>query len=167
MIVDDMSHCGQEGDGLVTIRNDVALLVRTADCAPIALASAEGVTGVAHGGWRGLLDGVVDATAAAMRRLGATLIHAGVGPCIHPCCYSFGAADLDRVARSLGDSVRGTDAEGRPALDLPAAVRVAAAQADVELIFESPACTGCESDRFWSHRVRGEPQRQGVLAWRN
>ena len=39
-----------------------------------------------------------------------------------PCCYEFGAVDLDRVAARYGDGVRATTRSGRPALDLLAAV---------------------------------------------
>lgn len=157
--------CGREADALVTVRDDIALLVRTADCAPIALAAPDGLVGAVHGGWRGLLDGVLEQAASAMRRLGAPSIQAGLGPCIHPCCYSFGSEDLDKVAAALGPGIRAEDSEGRAALDLPAAVRAAADRADVELIFESSSCTGCDAEHFWSHRVRGEAERQGVLAW--
>ena len=142
-------------------------MVRTADCAPIALAAPEGIVAVAHGGWRGLLDGVLQEVGDAMRRSGASRIHAAVGPCIHPCCYEFGVAELDQIALELGPEVRSQASSGRPALDLPAAVRAASARAEIELIHESPACTGCEAARFWSHRVRGDAERQGVLAWLN
>lgn len=162
-----LSDSGQEADALVTVRDDLAMMVRTADCAPIALAAPEGVVAVAHGGWRGLVAGVVAATATTMRELGARQIHAGLGPCIRPCCYEFGAVELDEVASALGESVRAEDAQGRPALNLPAAVRASLESAGVDLVFESGSCTGCESDRFWSHRRRGEAERQGVLAWLN
>ena len=167
VVVSDLADSGQEGDALATARDGLALLIRTADCAPLAFASAEGVVGVVHGGWRGLAAGVLAEAASTMRGMGATQIHGGLGPCIHPCCYSFGAEDLDTVAAVFGETVRGEDSNGHPALDLPAAVRAAAERADVELIFESGSCTGCESERFWSHRVRREVERQGVLAWLN
>ena len=48
------------------------LSVLTADCAPVLFHDPEaGVIGAAHAGWRGALDGVVEATLAAMERLGA------------------------------------------------------------------------------------------------
>ena len=90
-----------------------ALAVLTADCAPVALASPEGVFGVAHAGWRGLVAGVLERTVDAMRALGATEIGAVLGPCIRAECYEFGPADLDRVAARLGDGVRATTAVGR------------------------------------------------------
>ena len=165
VIVTEPGDTGREADALVTAQKGMALMVRTADCAPIALAAPEGVVAVAHGGWRGLVAGVLQSTAEAMRALGASRIHAGVGPCIRSGCYEFGSTDLDEVARSLGESVRAETLDGRPALDLPAAVRAAAQQAGVELVYESADCTACAADRFWSHRARGDAERQGVLAW--
>ena len=166
MEVDGPGDTGAEADALVTTRRALALIVRTADCAPIALAAAEGVVAVAHGGWRGLLAGVLDETAAAMRARGATRIEAALGPCIHPCCYEFGP-ELDDIAAVFGDGVRGRDSTGGPSLDLPATVRAAAARAGVELVYESDTCTACDVAGFWSHRASGDVERQGVLAWLN
>lgn len=162
---------GEEGDALVTTCPEVALMVRTADCAPMALAAAEGVVAVAHGGWRGLLAGVLDSTCSAMRALGATRIEVALGPCIHPCCYPFSPGDLDSVAAMLGDSARAHDRHGDPALDLPAAVAAAVGRAGAEITFADPRCTACHEvdggPSFWSHRARGEAERQAVVAWLN
>ncbi|MBW3536373.1 MAG: polyphenol oxidase family protein [Actinobacteria bacterium] len=164
-------HVGEEADALVTTNPEVALMVRTADCAPMALAAAEGVIGVTHGGWRGLLGGVVESTCTAMRRLGASRIELALGPSIRPCCYCFSSDDLDSVAEVLGESVRSHDRHGRPALDLPAAVAAAVARAGAELTFADPRCTGCAevdgTPSFWSHRVRQDAERQAVVAWLN
>ncbi len=73
---------GQEADAAVTACSGAALVVRTADCAPVGLASAEGVVAAVHAGWRGLMAGVVEETVAVMRSLGATSIEAALGPCI-------------------------------------------------------------------------------------
>jgi polyphenol oxidase len=156
---------GEEADAAVTARAGAALAILTADCAPVAFASAEGVIGVAHGGWRGLAAGVMEATAEAMRALGARDIDAVLGPCIHPCCYEFGAADLDSVADRYGDGVRARDAERRPALDVPATVAAALAAAGVDLVGEVATCTGC-FDRYFSYRVRRDPGRQATVVWR-
>ncbi|MBO0731516.1 MAG: polyphenol oxidase family protein, partial [Acidimicrobiaceae bacterium] len=95
---------GEPADGAVTTCPGAALAVLTADCAPVALASPEGVVGVAHAGWRGLLAGVIEATVEAMRALGARRVDAVLGPCIRPACYAFGAEDLEIVAARLGPS---------------------------------------------------------------
>jgi polyphenol oxidase len=155
---------GIKADAAVTTEPGCALAVLTADCAPVALASSNGVIGVAHAGWRGAAAGVIEATVAEMEALGATGIEAAVGPCIHAECYEFGPADLDDVAARLGDSVRATTAKGAPALDLPAAVRVALHRAGVEAISDVDVCTACSPDHF-SWRARQETQRQATVVW--
>lgn len=157
------AHAGEEADGAVTDVPGAVLAVHTADCAPIALLSPDGVVGAVHAGWKGLADGVVAAGVSAMRDLGASSIEAVLGPCIRPECYEFGAADLDRLAAQFGDAVRGTTAGGRPALDLPAAVTVALAAEGVAVEVVG-GCTAC-SDEHWSHRARSETERQALAVW--
>jgi len=157
---------GTRADAAVTDRPGCALAVLSADCAPVALASPEGVIGVAHAGWVGVGEGVIEATVAEMRALGASGVEAIIGPCIRPGCYPFGEADLARVAGHLGDSVRSTSAAGDPALDLPAAVRVALGNAGVSdaLVRDIGVCTACSPDYF-SWRARKDPQRQATVVW--
>jgi hypothetical protein len=159
---------GARADAVVTAETGCAVAVLTADCAPVALASAEGVIGLAHAGWRGVAAGVIDATVGEMRALGATTIEAVIGPCIHPECYAFGPDRLDEVAAVLGDGVRATTAAGRPALDLPAAVRAAlvAAGVDPGAISDVGTCTAC-SPHYFSWRARAELQRQAAVIWRS
>lgn len=152
-------------DGAVTDRSGAALAVLTADCAPVALASEEGVIGVAHAGWRGLAAGVVEATVDAMRALGAGPVTAVLGPCIRTPCYTFGAADLEDVAAATGPEVRGVDAAGRPALDLAAGVHAALARAGVANIDDVEACTACSAAHF-SYRARQDVARQATVVWR-
>ena len=57
---------------MVTDRPGIALGIVTADCAPVLFADpAAGVIGAAHAGWRGAVDGVLEATLAAMEAIGA------------------------------------------------------------------------------------------------
>ena len=156
---------GSRADAAVTDQAGCALAVLVADCAPVALASDEGVTAVAHVGWAGLVAGVVAATVDAMRSTGATTIRSVLGPCIHPGCYEFGAEDLDAVAALFGDAVRSTTGTGRPALDLPAGVRSALAAAGVDDFVSVGVCTAC-SPLHYSWRARRERQRQAVVVWR-
>jgi hypothetical protein len=157
---------GEEADGAVTAIRGAALAVHTADCAPVVLLS-EGVVGVAHAGWKGLLEGVIEATADAMRALGAEHVSAVVGPHIGAECYEFGAADLDALAARLGDSVRSSTSSGSAALDLGAGVRVALERAGVEQVTEDGPCTACTGDgsRWFSHRARGEAGRMATVVW--
>jgi hypothetical protein len=157
VFVDRPGHHG-EADAIVTATPGVPIAVRVADCAPIALL-ADGVVGVVHAGWRGIVAGVIPAALDAMRALGATDIRAVLGPCIHAECYEFGAPELDAIAAALGDGVRGTTSWGTPALDVPSAIRIQLP--DVE---DESVCTACSTDH-WSHRARGDVERQAVVAW--
>jgi len=166
--VDEPGGCaGARADAAITTRQGCVLAVLSADCAPVALASPEGIIGVAHAGWRGVLAGVLGATVGEMRSLGASSIEAVVGPCIHPGCYDFGATDLDEVAAAFGDGVRATTSAGLPALDLPAAVRIALAEAGVsgDDIRDVGVCTACSPDHF-SWRAGGDQERQAMAVWR-
>lgn len=156
---------GEAADAAVTTEAGAVLAVLTADCVPVALASSEGVLGVAHAGWRGLRAGVVEAVVQSMRRLGATRIESVIGPCVHPCCYSFGEDDLVSLESRFGPTVRGRDRDGRPALDLPAGVRAALHNAGATLMGESGSCTGC-TPGFWSWRTAGTNRRQATIVWR-
>jgi YfiH family protein len=153
---------GAAGDGLVTGQPATALAVFTADCAPVAFASPEGVIGIAHAGWRGLSAGILEATVAAMRRLGATEIDAALGPCIRPCCYEFGAEDLETLVARFGGAVRSETTTGRLACDLPAGVRAALAGAGAQLRTDIESCTSC-SPGWFSHRARREVERQASV----
>jgi len=155
------------GDILLTERPDAMLAVWVADCAPVALFGANGETHVvAHAGWRGLADGVLDAGVDAIESTGTTVAAAVLGPCIHACCYEFGTADLERVALGVGASVTdvsGVTDWGTGALDMPRAVAASLQRRGVSLDVVGP-CTGCDQ-RFHSHRRRQELARHALVAW--
>ena len=157
---------GTKADASVSADAGCVLAVLTADCAPVALISPEGVVAAVHAGWRGLLAGVLERAVDAARDKGATELHAVLGPCIHAECYEFGAGDLDAIAARLGDSVRALTAAGRPALDVPAAVAAALKQAGVTQFDDVGVCTACSEDYF-SWRARSETGRQAMVVWRD
>lgn len=157
-------HAGADADAAVTAVPGAVLAVQVADCAPVVLV-ADGVVGVAHAGWRGLVAGVLPATVAAMRALGAGPVGALLGPCVHPCCYEFGPEALALVVAATGAGVEATTSGGALALDVPAAVTASLAAIDVMADTSASTCTACGADRHWSHRARAEQERQAALAW--
>ena len=85
-------------DAMVTATPGLALSVLTADCQPVLFSDLDaGVIGAAHAGWRGALDGVLDATVDAMENLGADRdnITAVIGPCISQRAYEVGPEFLN------------------------------------------------------------------------
>ncbi len=112
-------------DAMATECPGIALGILTADCAPVVFADARaGVIGAAHAGWRGALDGILDATVAAMTALGAkpSAMVAAVGPCIGPDSYEVGAEFLATFREADdGNTVHFTPAarDGHHMFDLP------------------------------------------------
>ena len=157
---------GSQADASVTPEANAVLAVLTADCAPVALVSPEGVVAAVHAGWRGLAAGVLERTVEAARRAGATELRAVLGPCIHPECYEFGASDLDVVAARLGNGVRAVTAAGEPALDVPVAVSAALKDAGVTELVDVDVCTACNDDYF-SWRAGKDLARQAMVLWRD
>lgn len=145
---------GPRADALVTARPGLALGIVTADCTPVLLADPAGIVGAVHAGWRGALAGVLEATVAAMRALGARNIVAAIGPSIRQASYEVRADLRDAVlARDPADARFFTD--GRPGhwqFDL--AGYCAARLAGLARVDILAADTAAEPDRFFSHRRR-------------
>jgi copper oxidase (laccase) domain-containing protein len=154
-----------EADALVATSPGYGLAVFVADCAAVALASPEGVFGAVHAGWKGVCAGVVECAVATMRELGASRVTGVRGPCIRACCYEFSEADLEGVAARYGPTVRGRATSGAVALDLPAAVSAALADAGAAEEGGVDECTACHGGYF-SHRARQDRARQALVVWR-
>jgi polyphenol oxidase len=142
-----------DADAMVTNRPGLALGVVTADCAPVLFHDpVAAVVGAAHAGWRGAVAGVLEATVAAMVRLGAKpeRITAVVGPCIAQPSYEVGA-DLHAAVDDARFFAPGRDS-AHFQFDLAGycAHRLAGIGAAAIL----GADTLAEEDRFFSHRRR-------------
>jgi purine-nucleoside/S-methyl-5'-thioadenosine phosphorylase / adenosine deaminase len=162
--VDGAPATAPEADAAVTTRAGLPLVVLTADCAPVALV-APGAVGVVHAGWPGLEQDVIGAAVAALRELSPGPVRAVLGPCVHPGRYEFGADLLERLVARLGPEVAGHTDAGRPALDIPTAVRISLARAGVADFEDLDVCTASSPDHF-SHRRDGVTGRQAVVVVR-
>lgn len=142
-------------DAIVTDRRGLALGILTADCAPILLFdAARGVIGAAHAGWKGALRGVIDATLAAMRALGARDVAAAIGPCIGRSSYEVSEAfqrdfEADDPAN---ERFFATARPGHPHFDLEAYVAHRLAVAGVARVDALGLDTLGDPRRFFSYR---------------
>jgi YfiH family protein len=146
------------GDGLWSDVPGQPMLKICADCLPIAVARIDGqppALVLAHAGWRGLLDGILE---AAIGAVGGKLA-AVIGPGIGPCCYEVGAEVSEPFASRYGrDVVRGRN------LDLWSAAERALRQAGCSRVERVDLCTACDPGLFFSHRRDGGVTgRQGVI----
>jgi len=160
-------------DALVTATPGLGLGVTGADCGMILFADRQArVVAAAHAGWKGALAGVIEATVAAMARLGARpeRIGAALGPCIAQGSYevgpefvaAFAAADAD-FKRFFAPSVDPT----RAMFDLNAYIVERARRAGVGRFQDLGLDTYADEDRFFSYRRathRNEPDYGRLVA---
>ena len=153
---------GPEADAMVTFAPGRPLMVLGADCLPVILWRRDRpAVAVAHAGWRGLVEGVLEATVAVLGE--PSRVGVAIGPGIGLCCYPVSAQVRDSFAARFGDAVVVADA-----VDLVAAARVALVGAGVPstAIQAQGSCTSCESERFYSHRRDGVASgRHAGLGW--
>lgn len=156
-------------DASVTDVPGVVLAILTADCLPVVLAAADGSeVAAAHAGWRGLADGVLERTVAAMRTPAARLV-AWLGPAAGPQAYEVGedvrAAFVSRDPAAAAAFVATRPGHWRVDLYALARQRLAAAGVIPEAIHGGGLCTISDAARFFSHRRDRRTGRMATLAW--
>jgi len=137
------------GDALVSSRPDRALMIYTADCVPVLVASANAARVAAiHAGWRGLVAGVIP---AALRELGAPAA-AAIGPCLSPACCEVGSEVVEQFERAdLHAAIVHTQG-AKARIDLRLAARLQLERAGCPRIDVSSDCTYSQPERYPSHR---------------
>lgn len=158
-----------EADAAVTSTPGVALAILTADCLPVAFCARDGreVAG-AHAGWRGLADGVLEATVAAMRTPPGGVL-AWLGPAAGPERYEVGVEVYDTFVANdwaCGSAFRCT----RPdhwTVDLYALARRRLERAGLPAtqIHGGGLCTISDAERFFSHRRDRRTGRMATVIW--
>ncbi|MEM6897671.1 MAG: peptidoglycan editing factor PgeF [Pseudomonadota bacterium] len=148
---------GETADAMVTNVPGLLLGVLTADCQPVLFADPEaGVIGAAHAGWKGAMDGVLEATVTAMERLGADRgrIKVAIGPTISQRAYEVGPEFLDRFLNEDGENQRFFvgGSEDRAHFDLPAYGLHRLREAGVVSAEWTRHCTYYDEARFYSYR---------------
>ena len=165
--------------------------VLTADCLPVLLCDEAGtVVSAVHAGWRGLADGVIEASVATMNVPGEELL-AWLGPAIGPTAFEVGADVRDAFLAHDEKAAQAFTAlnDGKWLCDIyllarqrlqalnirrtPSALpagRVTSAdfsgQANAQADAQADAyCTVTDADRFYSFRRDGVTGRMASCIW--
>lgn len=159
-----------EADAAVTSTPGVVLAILTADCLPVAFAARDGSeVAAAHAGWRGLADGMLEATLAAMRTPASDVI-AWLGPAAGPAHYEIGTdvreAFLAHSARADAAFTATRPGHWRVDLYVLARQRMQAAGMDPADIHGGDHCTLADPSRWYSHRRDRRSGRMATLVWR-
>ncbi len=157
------------GDGLVTARSGLLLVIRTADCLPVLAADVEsGVVAAVHCGWRGTSRRIMQKMVTAVEALPGCRIdrlQLAMGPSIAGTCYEVGEdVRLHFSRRGLSTAHFSRHARGRKTyhLDLRAANLEQLREAGVKAanIFSINGCTHCEKNLY---SYRRDAQQAGRL----
>jgi YfiH family protein len=114
------------------------------------------VVAAAHAGWRGALDGILEATLDDMEAAGARRedVRAVIGPTISQRAYEVGAEFLERFMDDDADNARFfiNGADGKYLFDLPGYGLKRLRDAGVGAAEWTRHCTYSDADRFYSYR---------------
>ena len=144
-------------DAMVTAIPGCALAVLTADCQPVLFADADAqIIGAAHAGWKGALNGILEATVDAMEQLGARRdgINAVIGPSISLEAYEVGPEFRTKFVEDDPSSVEffAEGADDRFHFDLTGFGLMRLENAGIAATAWTGHCTYSDPDRFYSYR---------------
>ena len=158
---------GIEADASFCRQSGAVCVIMTADCLPVLFCDRAGtIVAAAHAGWRGLADGVLEATVAAMQAP-ANGIVAWFGPAAGPDAYEIGSEVFEAFV-SRDAAAAAAFAPTRPGhwkVDLYALARQRLAAVGVADVHGGGLCTISDPARFFSHRRDRRSGRIATLAW--
>ncbi|KQA25404.1 polyphenol oxidase [Vibrio metoecus] len=154
-----------DADGLITSTPKVVCSAMTADCLPVLMTNRTGTQVAAvHAGWRGLLNGIVEQTAARMS--GDVMVW--LGPAIGAQVFEVGE---DVFAAFVAHHPQAEHAftpraqQGKWLADMSQLVKLRLQELGIEQVFDSGLCTYQDADRFYSYRRDGVTGRQAAFIW--
>jgi len=158
----------READACWTRTPGVVCAVMTADCLPVLFADSRGhQVAAAHAGWRGLLNGVLEATLDTFDD--PADVRVWLGPAIGPQAFEVGpevrSAFLARDAAADMAFQPSLQHSERWLADLYRLATLRLQAAGVVAISGGDHCTHTEQDLFFSYRRDGRTGRMASLVW--
>jgi YfiH family protein len=155
------AHLVGRCDGLMTAERGVGLVVRTADCLPVALVGG-GVAAMLHAGWRGLAADILgSATSRLATEYGVSEgeLAAVIGVGIGPCHYQVGREVIEALSKPTVTN-HGWQQSGRVDLAAWASGRLAALGVPKRAIRVLAGCTACSGEHHSFRRDGATAGRQ-------
>lgn len=164
-----------EADASYTQKANTVCTILTADCLPLLICDRAGTTVTAiHAGWRGLANGIIEATLGHLTQtlaLSTADLLVWLGPAIGPTVYEvdepvyMAFTQQDRAAESAFTPTQ----EGHWLANLYLLARQRLAKLGITQIYGGNYCTFTEQDKFYSFRraaLHQEPTgRMASLIW--
>ncbi|MEW5756822.1 MAG: peptidoglycan editing factor PgeF [Pseudomonadota bacterium] len=156
-----------EADASVTSTPGVVCAVLTADCLPVLFCDRRGtVVAAAHAGWRGLLDGVLEATVRVMGVPSGEIL-AWFGPAIGPEAFEVGNEVRDAFVADAPEAHAAfrPHVPGKWLADIYLLARQRLNACGVTAVSGGNLCTYRDAARFYSYRRDGRTGRMASLIW--
>lgn len=164
------NNAEEQADAEFATTAGIPCVVMTADCVPVLLCDKKGtVIAAAHAGWKGLADGVLQNTVAAMRKeIGDEAeIIAWIGPHIRKDHFEVrdDVADYYRASavKAAADDALESIGEGVWHLDLARFAKEALKQAGVTEVTDCGRDTYSDPEHFYSYRRDKVTGRHGAF----
>ena len=149
-----MSPCPKADAALTNVPQQVCCIL-TADCLPVFFYNpTTSQVALAHAGWRGLADGVLEATVEAMGGL-PSAIEVWFGPAIGPCHFEVGAEVRERFSaatdsteslQAIHAAFNPRDNSGKFMADIYGLAEVRLKALGISAISGAGLCTYCEPE---------------------
>jgi len=156
-----------DADASFSKKNETICGILTADCLPVFISNKDGtMVGVAHAGWRGLVDGVIESLIESFNCDGEDLV-VHLGPAISQLAFEVGGEVKSQyLSKNKNFENCFMYLNNKYYLDLYDAARVVLKSFGVNSISGGDRCTYKESDQYFSFRRDGECSgRMAHLIW--
>jgi polyphenol oxidase len=154
-------------DASWTATPGIACTAMTADCLPVLFCDRAGTrVAAAHAGWRGLANGVLEATLDSLA-LPADEILAWLGPAIGPQAFEVGPEVREAFVAQRPETTRAfvpSHNAGKFLADIYALARLRLAARGVTAVYGGGLCTVTDP-RFFSYRRNPRTGRFASLVW--
>ncbi|WLH00421.1 peptidoglycan editing factor PgeF [Pseudomonas beijingensis] len=154
-------------DASWTATPGIACTAMTADCLPVLFCNRAGTrVAAAHAGWRGLANGVLEATLDSLA-VPAEEILAWLGPAIGPQAFEVGPEVREAFIAQLPEAVKAFAASPNPGkflADIYQLARLRLAARGVTAVYGGGLCTVTDP-RFFSYRRNPRTGRFASLIW--
>ena len=144
-------------DGVFTTNPKITCLIKVADCMPIYFAHKnKSFYGIVHAGWRGLTNGVLNATSGLLKEHQQKLKNFDIfiGPSIQSCCFEICNDIVEKFPQEFVKSAK----SGKFLVDMQkiAVDMLRSVGFNKNKITISDDCTFCLKDHYYSYRRENE-----------
>lgn len=165
---DTVKHTKPQADAFYTSAPNVVCAVLAADCLPLMLCNETGTQVAAiHAGWRGLANGVIEATVNKLTNPGEQWM-AWLGPAIGPTIFEVGDEVRAQFLKIDGQAELAFTAtsNGKWLADIYKLAKQRLTKCGIIRVYGGDFCTYSDPQRFYSYRRdQGKTGRMASIIW--